>query len=436
MALRRKRSRQWRKRRAPAEDQATGTPSSAELTDRIYELVAKAEYFYALKRYKQALAVCAELAALDPGHMTAEQMRMACERRLGRRRAIWAAVLVGVLAAGAAGVLVVLSISRISIEPPPGVIHIRERQSRVFRAIARFHGSSELEYTWRLLDENGGGVPTKERRTLAVHPGSPWECTYTPPYNLVRAAEKKRTVSRTIVLSAVGEGGKELVRAQWKVVVENSPSRPTVVSLSPRPEAKIAVLVGKAKRAFTLEAFDSDGGKDLTYEWLVGERAVAKGASPSWTYEPQPNELLGRPDFRADPFAPPQTITCRISNSFGEPMPVEIRWKVYLVAKNSPPQLVSFEPQLPALFSIKEGERRKIIATVYDPDEGEALSLRWELDGDVVSRQDFCILEFRHDTTEDEKVVDLRVVVSDACGAAAEQSWKVRVLDAPPPGPR
>jgi len=444
MARRRKYSRRWRKR-TPSADQGKAPPSpeqpSPELTDRIYELVAKAEYYYARKRYKQALRICGELAVLDPGHMTAEQMRMACERQLRKRRAIWAAILVLVLVAGGAGLLVVFQLSRLELEPPPGVIHLRERASRGFRAIARFRGSAELEYTWLLLDEQGREVPLPERSTLAVRPGAPWECTYTPPYNLVRAAEKKDTVTRVVALRATGANGQEVVRAQWKVVVRNSPWQPTVLSTSPPREAKLAILVGKAKRTFSVEAVDGDGGKDLTYEWLLGERVVARGARPSWTYEPQPNELLGRPDFRVDPFAPPQVVTCRISNAFGKPMPVEVEWQVYLVSKNSPPQLVSFEPKLPSLFSIKEGERRKIVATVYDPDEGEPLSFRWELDGEVISRRDFCVLDFHHDTTDEEKILTLRVAVSDACGATAEESWKVRVLDAappvmPPPGTR
>ena len=434
MARRSKYSRRWRKRRPG--DQDTGPAAqelSAELTDQIYRLVAEAEYHYAHKRYKKALAVCARLEALDPDHMTAEQMRLACERQLRRRRTIWASVLVGVAAVGSVALLVALGISRLRLEPPPGVVRLLERQSQDFRVISTFHSTSQLEYTWLLLDEQGREVPPKEKTALVVHNGSPWECTYTPPYDLVRAADKKDSLTRTIVLIARDPRGKEVVRAQWRAIVRNSPSSPTILATSPPRDAKSAILVGKGKRTFSVEAVDGDGGKDLVYEWLVGERLVVKGGSPAWTYEPQPKELLGRPDFRADPFAPPQVIICRVSNAFGKPLPVEVKWRVYLVAKNSPPQLVSFEPKLPAVFSIKEGERKKIVATVYDPDEGEPLSFQWEVDGEVVSRRSFCVLHFGYGTTDDQKVVHFRLVVSDACGASAEQSWKVRVLDAAPP---
>ncbi len=434
MTRRSKYSRRWRKR--TPEDQASAPPTqgpSPDLTDQIYRLVAEAEYHYASKRYKQALAVCARLEALDPGHMTAEQMRLACERQLRRRRTIWAMALLAVLTAGVVAFLVVKRIKRIRLEPPPGVIRLLERESKAFRVLATFHGSSDREYTWLLLDEQGREVPQKEKTSLVVRNGSPWECTYTPPYNLVRAAEKKDTVTRTIVLVARDPRGNEVLRAQWKVVVRNVPSSPTILATSPPRDAKVAILVGKGERTFSIEAVDGDGGKDLTYEWFLGERSIIKDASPAWTYKPQPNELLGRPDFRADPFAPPQVVACRVANAFGKPLPVEVKWQVYLVAKNSPPQLVSFEPKLPAVFPIKEGERKKIVATVYDPDEGEPLSFQWEVDGEVVSRRSFCVLHFDHETTDDEKLVTLRVVVSDVCGASAEQSWKVRVLNAAPP---
>ncbi|HUT32846.1 MAG TPA: hypothetical protein VNE39_05160 [Planctomycetota bacterium] len=408
-------------------------PPADSRTAAIYAMMAEADHLYKLGRYRRAMALCQQLARLDPSNAMPEQMIEGCRRELRTRKTVLIAVLAALVVVIVAVFLVYSRLRLLRISPEPGVLRLRERetQSFVFQSPLGYHRS--LEYTWRLLDADGHPVPLTEEGTRVQHDTSPWECAYTPPYSLVRSGAGGRPVVRKIVASCHSASGSEVAHAEWVVEVSNVAIRPRVLAVQPRTEERLSIVVGQGERTFRVEAADGDGGAALVYEWSVGQKPAHRGGEPAWTYRPPADALPAGRTGREVSYDPPLLLACRVSNAHGEPMPVTAQWQLRLVRSNAPPQIIAFEPELSDLVRIKEGETRTVTVKPYDPDEAETLSCTWELDGAVVSQQPSCTLSFPHGFTDSEKTVPLSLTVSDSCGAKVTRSWEVRVVDAPRP---
>lgn len=422
------------RRAAPPPGEGT-TPAAAgdERTAAIYALMGQAEALYKRKHYRQAMAVCAELAALDPTNAMPEQMADGCRRELRNRRAIAIGIILAVGLAAVAIVAVYSRLTQLRIRPLPGTLHLRERQAQLFQFQSSLGYHKTLEYRWSLLDPDGQPVPATEDGTLTQHDTTPWECTYLPPYSLVLGAAGGPPVTRRIVASGVNALGRETVHAEWTIEVADVPLGPRVVALRPRNDAPLSIVAGQGSCAFFVEASDGDGGPNLTYEWSAGKQVAQKGPEPTWTYRPPADALPAGKTGREVSYEPPLTVACRIANRAGDAPPQSVEWPIRLVRSNALPQLIAFEPELSELVRIKEGETRTVTVKAYDPDEAETLTYAWELDGAAVSRRPTCTLKFPHHTTDSEKKLALRLTVTDSCGAAITRSWQVVVVDAPPP---
>ena len=420
-----------RKPRSAPPNDAVGHDEKAV---RIHALMAQAERLYYGKRYRQAINVSRKLAKLDPANVMADQMVEGCERELHRRRVIVSVALLALLLAGLGLALLLSGLPEFlsnSIDPKPGPVKLAERGTQLFRFTSPFGRHTGLEYRWTLLDEAGEPVPPEEQGTLKLPDNQkPWECAYTPAYNLVRAADGRPAVRR-LVASGIAPSGREEFHAEWTIEVSNAPNAPRIVSTDPRAGGLVWLVAGAAPRIFRVDASDGDGGTELTYVWRVGEQAVQEGAKPTWAYAPPADALPPGTTGRELQWDSPVAITCHVANRGGEPLPQVAEWRVRLVRSNEPPQLVAFEPETPDLIRIKEGEERKIAAKVFDPDEPELLSYAWELDGSPISRGATCTLKFPHGITDGEKRMTLKLAVSDACGARVERTWEIIVVDAP-----
>ncbi len=429
--MRDKRVNRGRANRGP---QAAGQPPDED-TAAIYALMNEAEALYKAGFYRRAIKVCRKLAELDPTNAMPEEMIAGCKREIRKRRAvalvILTAVVVGILTFGA----VYSYATRIQVRPEPGLLRLRERQAQAFALKAPMGYHTSLEYEWRLLDAQGRAVPGTERGTLSQHETTPWQCVYRPPHNLVRGADGCRPVIRRLVVTGSNAARRKVVQAGWTIEVSDVPLPPRIISVTPPTEDTLSIVAGDGSATFKVSAADGDGGSDLTYEWLLGAQLAHKGTEPSWTYRPPADAVPPGKTGREPSYDPPPTLTCRISNRFGEPLPVEATWKLRIVRSNAAPQLIALEPEIPSVLRIKEGQALKVTVKAYDPDENETLRYLWELDGAVLSRRAWCKLEFPHSTTEKgkDKELTLRLTVTDSCGAAIERSWTLLVLDAPAP---
>ena len=421
-------------RRRHAEPDALAPPSG-DRVDEIYALMGRAEELYKRKLFRHAIAVCHRLAELDPSNMLPEQMIDGCRREILKRRAIFLGIVAVIVISSAAIVLAYASLARVRVLPAPGTLHLAERQTRAFRFRSVVGVEKQLEFAWSLRDAAGQPVPPVERATLRPDENAAWACYYTPPFDLVKAADGGQPVARKIVASGIAASGKEMLHAEWTILVDNASSSPTILAVEPPAPDTLAIVAGSGARTFRVEALDADGGKDLTYEWLVGRIAgnpplIHRGTEATWTYRPPADALPEGTTGREPSFDPPLTVTCRVANRFGEPLPATIEWKIRLYRSNAPPQLIAFEPELSELSRIKAGEERTIKATVYDPDERESLSYRWELDGVLVSIRDSYTLRFPAASADAEKRVSLHFVATDACGAKVERTWHIIVAPA------
>jgi len=430
-----------RKREAASE----GDPGAQDRTDRIYALVAKAERFYRQKRYRKALGICAKLEATDPANMTAEQMRDGCQRELRKRKAIALGLALG-LALLALALLAISSRflrARHRVEPPPGTLRIQERQTLTFRLGSR----ADLEYVWELRDDKGTLVAERQKKEdFEQRPGAPWEWSYTPAYNLVKASNNGEPVKRRVRAYAFGPSGDVKHSAEWTIEVSNLPLPPTIVRSACDPPATLLdpdgqhgdllmVVAGTGTRTFRVEATDGDGGTDLLYEWLVNGRPVYQGTEPFWTYCPGADVLPADKTGRERNWDSLLRIACRVTNHYGDPRAESIEWNLRPVRSNRPPQLIAFDPELPAVCHFQEGEERRVTVTIYDPDEGDArlAKFNWELDRATISRGPSCPLKFGHDAADREKPHTLRLTVTDPSGARAERTWQILVTEAPSP---
>jgi len=406
-------------------------------TAAVYALMAQAESLYRRRHYRKAIAACNKIAALDPTNAMPEQMLEGCRRELRTRRAVVASV-AAALALAALGIFAVYSgLTRLRIRPEPGTVRLQEGQAQAFTFQSHVGYHKTLEYRWSLLDGAGRPVPALEEGTLRQHAHAAWECTYKPLHSLVRGSEGGRPVVRRLVASGLDTAGREALRAEWEVVVSHVPMSPRAYSVSPRAEETASVVAGTGSRAFTVVAEDGDGGKDLAFEWFVGGVPAHRSGEPTWVYRPPADALPRGRSGRESAGNTPLALTCRISNAHGEPRATEVAWRVQPVRSNAPPQIVRIEPGLSHINRIKEGEALTITANVFDPDEGEAIRYTWELadgaDVRTVSRWASCTLGFPNSTTDKEKLLTLRLRVSDPCGAEDERSWQLLVVDAPPP---
>jgi len=424
-----------RRTRKTARPSAQPIRPADERSARIYALMSEAEALHKGGHHRDAIAACRALAKLDPTNAMPEQMIEGCQREIRTRRALWLGA-IAALALAAIGIAVIYPyITHIRAEPSPGALQLKERQTRLFRVESTLGYHKGLEYQWRLFDADGAPAPAAEAGTLAQQEGLPWSCAYTPPHDLVRGAAGGTSVTRRLRVSGRNASGREATSAEWVIEVADSPQPPRIVSRTPPPEGLLAIVAGAGERTFQVSAADGDGGTNLTYEWLVGDDLRHKGDEPAWTFRPPADALPQGMTGRELPSAPPLPVTCRVANRAGNPLPVTAQWDVRLVRSNAPPQLIAFEPELPSLVVLREGEARTVKVRPYDPDEGDILTLtyNWELDGRSLSRYKSCTLQFPHDTTDKEKAYALRLTVADLCGASVERSWRIVVMDAPKP---
>lgn len=417
---------------SPQRGAAGQADTAVDRTAAAYALMARAEGLYKKKHYRQAMAVCAELAALDPTNAMPEQMIEGCRREVRKRRAIAMAIVAAAAIVAATLAAVYTHITRVRILPEPGTIRLHEGRSQTFQVRSPIGYHETLEYRWRLLDADGQPVPSTEQGTLSRHDTTPWERTYLPPYSLVRGGSSQPVVRR-IAVTGTDALGREAVKAEWRIEVSDTPLPPRILAVQPRPDDTISIVVAQGAATFRVEAADGDGGADLAYEWLVGGNLAHKGSEAAWTYRPPADALPPGRTGREITWEPPLTLACRVTNRSGAAEAATASWNLRLVRANAPPQLIAFEPELSDLIRIKEGETCAITVKAYDPDEAETLSYRWELDGAVISRGPTATLRFPHETTDGEKRLTLLLTVADSCGAAVTRLWQIVVVDAPPP---
>jgi len=424
-----------RKRKTPKPRRRTARRAQPadQLAARIHSLMNQAEALYSSGHYREAIAACKELARLDPANAMPDEMIEGCQRRIRTRRATWLGVAI-VAALAAAGVVAIYPhLTDIHAIPPPGPLQLAERQRQVFRLDSALGYHKGLEYRWELLDAGGHPVPPAEAGTLAQLEGVPWRCTYTPPHDLVLGAAGAGPATRRLRVVGRNASGRETLRAEWLIQVSDSPQRPRVAGCTPATDEPLALVAGGPGRTFRVSATDCDGGTNLTYEWLLGHKLLHKGHEPTFAYRAPADALPPGTTGRELPPPPPHTLTCRISNRAGEPLPVTVQWQFRVVRSNAAPQFIAFEPELPSLVRLEEGEQLRVTAKVYDPDENETLTYNWQLDGRTISRGPLCRLWFPYDTTDKEKTFALRLAVADLCGATIERSWRILVVNAREP---
>jgi hypothetical protein len=374
------------------------------------------------KRYREALAMAEEVARLDPSAVLPDVLLYEARRALLKRRARRAAVLVAVLVVAVGALFVYRQLARIRFEPAESHLELTEFHEQRFRFRSGLGAHRRLEFTWVLLLPNGRAAPPAEQSALKPGRNEPWACAYAPGYDAVSAAEGHQPLLRRVVAIGADTSGGTMVRAEWFVRVSDVPMPPKIVEATPRPDERIAVLPG-GSRAFRVEALDGDGGADVTYEWLVGDRAEPVATTPTWTYRRD-----GEPERSGPRQAPTQdkeTVACRVSNRHGKPFTQEVAWTVERVPSNERPKIVAIEPDL--RDTIRFSDDRPIVfnISVHDPDKDEELHVRWLLDGAVIATTPRCRLSRPRDPAGTRKLHRLRLVVTDLCGATDERTWTV-----------
>ncbi|TFG86048.1 MAG: hypothetical protein E4H17_04500, partial [Gemmatimonadales bacterium] len=118
------------KRRRPTEVQRDLAVPVDDRTTEIYYVMGQAEQLYGRKRYHQAIAVCQRLAELDPSNMMPEQMIDGCRREIRKRRAIYVSLVLGFAIAAVGTVVAYYSLTVIRVQPEPGTLRLRERQTQ------------------------------------------------------------------------------------------------------------------------------------------------------------------------------------------------------------------------------------------------------------------------------------------------------------------
>ena len=393
-----------------------GTERSA----RLHALMERAVALYDGKRYREALALCDEVARLDPSAALPEIMRGECRRALLKRRARLAAVVAAVLVMAIGAVVVYRQLARIRRKPSEGTIHLAERDEQRFAFRSGLGAHKGIEFTWALLQTDGRPAPSAEQRWLKPEHNAPWACTYTPGASAVRASGGKPTATRRVVAIGADPAGGQVVRAEWILRVADVPTPPKILAVEPAPEHRTAIVPGGA-RTFRVEAVDGDGGTELTFEWLAAGRAKAAGSGPAWTYRRpgKPQQLGPRPGPTDDK----QIVVCRLSNRFGKPFTQTLTWIVERVPSNVPPEIVAVEPDFRHTIRFEDDRPVRLEASAHDPDRDDELLFRWQLDGVIIAVTPTCTLRPPNDPPAANKVHRLRLTVADICGAADERTW-------------
>lgn len=387
---------------------------------RVHALIDRAVALYDNRRYREALALCDEVARLDPAAALPEIMRDECRRALTKRRRRWAPA-VAIAAAVLAGMWCVYGqLARIRPEPPAGVLELAEMQQQRFTFTSGLGRHKALEFAWRLLDEDGHAAPAAEQRSLKHERNAPWSCTYQPAYAAVRASVAGQPATRRVVATGIDTAGGQMVRAEWVVRVRHVPTPPEILAVEPSPSKRIAIAPG-GERAFRVEALDGDGATDLGYEWIVGDAGEVVGTGAAWTYRRPPRTAADAPASAAHK----RLVVCRVANRAGTPLTRTLTWVVHLVALNRPPEIVGIKPHSHDLIRVRNDKMLSLLAFAGDPDDGDVLEFRWMLDGAVISVTEGCALVLPHDPHDAPKEHLLHLTVTDSCGARVERTWRV-----------
>ncbi|MFP4055793.1 MAG: hypothetical protein ACLF0G_02870 [Candidatus Brocadiia bacterium] len=413
----------------PGPDQAPPPARPQDGEEDVDTLLAKAELYYEAHRYRQALALCQRLEAEGRTGGLVAVIREGCENVLRRRRALRLTIAAAVGAALVLAALLYVPLTRLRFHPPPGALHIAERESVTFRLTRPFGRHRKLHYAWSLLDAQGRPVGKEERDSLAYDASDPWTATYTAPLDLATAAEGQRTAVRQVRVAATTPRGEPVASGQWTIEVANAPTPPVLRGWEPPVGKPITALDG-TRCTFRVDAVDGDGGSALRYQWLVDGHVRHQGAEPQWTYAAAAERAPGGPPVVE------QRVACRVSNRNGPPLTESCTWRLRLLASNAAPQIVKVEPDIPPDLRIAEGQPLELQAHVYDADKEQAekderLRCRWHVGGTTVATGRECTLVFPHDTTITEKAVRLTLTVTDRCGAADQRSWSLIVVNAP-----
>ena len=307
----------------PPESPAGRAADDQDHAAHIHALMAEADALFKQKRYREAIEACEELAEADPSAFMPDQMIEACERELRRRRTI----ILGGLAAIALTVLAATALyrhlNRIRILPQPATtIRLNEMGQQDFEVRSGLGTHRRLEYDWRVLDADGKS--TGEGRGPEEDVTSPWQYTYQPSYAVAQAENGSQPTVRRLVLQAVDEAGKVVVRHQWTIEVANVP-RPPEITQNPASHPPPRVII-PGGRTFTISGKDGDLGTDLTYQWFLDRKRVPEAATASWTYRPGEDMLQA---IKASPTGRVErTVECRVANRFGEPYTAIATWRL------------------------------------------------------------------------------------------------------------
>lgn len=314
---------------SPSDAQPLPESPAAEAGDdehvaaRIHALMAEADVLFKQKRYREAIEACQELAATDPSAFMPDQMIEACERELRRRRTIVLGGLAAIALTVLAATVLYRHLSRIRTLPQPATtIRLNEMDQQDFEVRSGLGTHRRLEYAWSVLDADGRS--TGEGRGPEEDVTSPWQYTYQPSYAVARAEKGFEPTVRRLVLRAVNEAGKEVIRQQWTIEVANVP-RPPEITQDPASHPPPRVII-PGGRTFTISGKDGDLGTELTYQWFLDGRRVPGAATASWTYRPGEEVLRA---IKASPTGRVErTVECRVANRFGEPYTAIATWRL------------------------------------------------------------------------------------------------------------
>ena len=412
----------------------TREPNAAS-TQGVHALIDKAVVLYDNKRYRDALALCDQVARLDPSAALPEIMRAECRRRLGKRGRRAAALAAASLVVLAGLWYAYAQLASIRPDPSETELCLDEMQQQVFTLTSGFGRHEALEFTWTLLDENAKPVSAAEQTSLRHERNAPWSCVYEPTYGAVKAAAADQICTRRIVAAGTDTAGNPVVEAQWNVRVRHVPRPPEILGLHPSPIRRIAIAPG-ARRTFRVDALDGDGAADLDFKWFLCDANSAAdtaeppapdaivGTEPAWTFT-RPPKAAAAPNT---PTPPVKHVVCRIANRAGEPFTHTLTWVVHLVALNRPPEIAGTKPHFRDVIPIHSDKKLSILAAATDLDADDTLDFQWQLDGDVISVTEGCTLVLPPQPEGQAVQHTLRLIVTDSCGAQVERTW--RLVDA------
>jgi len=394
------------------------------------DMLDLAERLYEQHQYRKVVAICKRLGEIGHSGGLVAVMREGCENALRRKAALRYSVLLSMLGLLALGAILYPPLTRFRVTPPPAPIELREGQSQIFSVTRPFGRHRGYMYTWAVLTRDGENLQESAQAALSVTPEQPWLAQYRAHASTVRAVDGGEPALQQLTLHVEDTAGKEVLNAQWPLTVLDAPTAPTLAAAQPPANVPVT-LAPDMSATFTANAVDGDGGTALDFAWLLNGRQVETRNAPSWTYKFDPSAdkaLTNRLRLRG---AVVGEIACRVSNAHGQALPQTQTWVLRLVAANSRPTLQAIEPAIEPFHRVAEGERLELVAHALDSDVGDVLSYRWAIDGRPQSRKATCTLLFAHDSTATQKEVVLTLTVTDLCGATAERTWPLTIVNAP-----